>query len=161
MKIKIIFILVLAVSVSFLCVACTSSQNNSDVAHNDEEPVSNNEQQENNVPNNPEKSVELMIKVEPEEIALHDIPKFITIEVMNTSKDMEYRGGQGYSIDYYDGSDWNKIIIPAVSDEMIVIEPLGTLSFDFIQLQPDQYKYVSGKYRVCFNGEYYAEFTIK
>ena len=33
--------------------------------------------------------------------------------------------------------------------------------FDFIQLQPDQYKYVSGKYRVCFNGEYYAEFTIK
>ncbi|ERI80352.1 hypothetical protein HMPREF0239_00419 [Clostridium sp. ATCC BAA-442] len=102
-----------------------------------------------------------MIKVEPEEIALHDIPKFITIEVMNTSKDMEYRGGQGYSIDYYDGSDWNKIIIPAVSDEMIVIEPLGTLSFDFIQLQPDQYKYVSGKYRVCFNGEYYAEFTIK
>lgn len=161
MKMKFIFILVLGVAAILVCLACASSTNTSEVAYNNEELISNNEQKENSVSNNTENRVELLIKVEPEEISQYDIPKFITIIVMNTSKETEYRGGQGYSIEHYEGSDWNKIVIPAVSDEMIVIEPLGTVSFDYIQLQPDQYKYVSGEYRVCFNGEYYAEFTIK
>lgn len=78
--------------------------------------------------------------------------------------------GVDYHIEYYRDSKWYEVPFPEnfyFTDIGLIVKPNGTNSFN-ISFFPDNYKYKSGKYRVCkyiaAGGERHwiaAEFTVK
>ena len=69
--------------------------------------------------------------------------------IITNNTSFEFYMGMGYSIEYFNGSVWNKIPLEiSINDVMITLSPQQSKEFS-IYLYPEQYDYKSGKYRIC------------
>ncbi len=143
-------------AVIFLISGCKESNNENQISGQKEEVL--NEVESVIKENAPVPALE--IQVDPSGIHLSAIPEFVKITVANTSEELEYKGSYHYSVEYWDNENWIPVCCPAVPDEEVKISPGESAVFDYIQLNPKEYDYSVGKYRVNYNNCGFGEFLI-
>ena len=108
--------------------------------------------------------VNLIMRIEPQNISCGAIPESLTVIIENTSK-TRWTGGEHCAIDYFTDDEWKQLYSPIVNDIPIVINPHSTHEFS-IPTDPEINNYAPGKYRVSFGYSvegwqgWYGEFTI-
>ena len=160
---------VLIIIIIFICCIITScySEPTKDIEHVSENNKNNNINEQSEIFENTKETVtkatattqeiptttikkplEIIIRVEPENINLDEIPENLIITIENLS-DTEWYGGYHCAIDYFNGDDWELILAPAFIDDVFEIKPNSTCT-NYVPTEPYTTNYTTGKYRVRF-----------
>jgi len=136
------------------------NNSSADISPANEDPILDYNNESESYSKSPTEQATLNVEIKNNTISITSIPKFCSIKVTNTSN-IEYKGGHHYSIEKNDNGKWIVVNNPPTDDEGIVIKPSETITLDYIQLNPEQYSYSVGEYRVNFASGFYGYFNIE